>query len=75
MKLRGGRNVCVDVSARNTRQLCCVYCAKTSGFEVIHGTLDRIMQLLDVPFNEKRVENGGYYIEPSEGVACVLELK
>lgn len=43
---------------------------------MIHGTLDRIMQLLDVPFNEKRIENGGYYIEPSEGeVIGRVEMK
>ncbi|TSK67194.1 Phenylalanine--tRNA ligase beta subunit [Bagarius yarrelli] len=37
-----------DVGARNNRRLCAVYYNKTPGFEVIHGLLDRLMQLLDV---------------------------
>ncbi|KAM4693652.1 phenylalanine--tRNA ligase beta subunit [Discoglossus pictus] len=37
-----------DVGARNHRHLCAVYYNKNPGFEVIHGLLDRIMQLLAV---------------------------
>ncbi|XP_068960622.1 phenylalanine--tRNA ligase beta subunit [Petaurus breviceps papuanus] len=54
-----------DVGARNHRHLCAVYYNKNPGFEVIHGLLDRIMQLLDVPFGEDK----GYVIKASEGSA------
>lgn len=51
-----------DVGARNNRRLCAVYYNKSPGFEVIHGLLDRTMQLLDVkPGREK-----GYYIQAAE---------
>lgn len=39
-----------DVGASNHRRVCAVYYNKSSGFEVIHGLLDRLMQLLDVPW-------------------------
>ncbi|XP_076472413.1 phenylalanine--tRNA ligase beta subunit-like [Babylonia areolata] len=38
-----------DVGARNERRLCAVNYNKSPGFEVIHGLLDRVMQLLEVP--------------------------
>lgn len=52
------------MGARNYRHLCAVYYNKNPGFEIIHGLLDRIMQLLDVPPGEKK---GGYAIKASEG--------
>ncbi|KAF4014083.1 hypothetical protein G4228_005504 [Cervus hanglu yarkandensis] len=55
-----------DVGARNYRHLCAVYYNKNPGFEIIHGLLDRVMQLLDVPPGEKK---GGYAIKASEGSA------
>ncbi|XP_041506736.1 phenylalanine--tRNA ligase beta subunit isoform X2 [Microtus oregoni] len=54
-----------DVGAKNYRHLCAVYYNKNPGFEIIHGLLDRIMQLLDVPPSEK----GGYMIKASAGSA------
>ncbi|XP_056420882.1 phenylalanine--tRNA ligase beta subunit [Hyla sarda] len=54
-----------DVGARNHRHLCAVYYNKNPGFEVIHGLLDRIMQLLAVsPGTEK-----GYRIKAAEDPA------
>lgn len=38
-----------DVGARNERHLGALYTGPTAGFEVIHGLVDRIMQLLEVP--------------------------
>lgn len=38
-----------DVGARNERRLVAVNCDKSSGFEVIHGLLNRVMQVLGVP--------------------------
>uniref|UniRef100_A0A8D1Z9B6 Phenylalanine--tRNA ligase beta subunit n=1 Tax=Sus scrofa TaxID=9823 RepID=A0A8D1Z9B6_PIG len=55
-----------DVGARNYRHLCAVYYNKNPGFEIIHGLLDRIMQLFAVPPGEKK---GGYVIKASEGPA------
>ncbi|KAA0191350.1 Phenylalanine tRNA synthetase like beta subunit [Fasciolopsis buskii] len=37
-----------DVGTRNNRRICAVYYSKQSGFEVIHGLLDRLMQVLSV---------------------------
>uniref|UniRef100_A0AAY5EXZ0 Phenylalanine--tRNA ligase beta subunit n=1 Tax=Electrophorus electricus TaxID=8005 RepID=A0AAY5EXZ0_ELEEL len=56
------RDESTDVGARNSRRLCAVYYNKTPGFEVIHGLLDRVMQLLEV----KPGRNHGYYIQAAE---------
>ncbi|XP_053315679.1 phenylalanine--tRNA ligase beta subunit [Spea bombifrons] len=54
-----------DVGARNHRHLCAVYYNKNPGFEVIHGLLDRIMQLLAVcPGGEN-----GYHIKAAQDPA------
>lgn len=51
-----------DVGARNNRRLCAIYYNKSPGFEVIHGLLDRVMQLLDV----KPGHDQGYHIQAAE---------
>uniref|UniRef100_A0A8C6P1W3 Phenylalanine--tRNA ligase beta subunit n=1 Tax=Nothobranchius furzeri TaxID=105023 RepID=A0A8C6P1W3_NOTFU len=51
-----------DVGARNSRRFSAVYYNKTPGFEVIHGLLDRTMQLLEV----KAVRGGGYHIQAAD---------
>nr|XP_023674576.1 phenylalanine--tRNA ligase beta subunit [Paramormyrops kingsleyae] len=51
-----------DVGARNNRRLCAVYYNKSPGFEVIHGLLDRVMQLLDV----KPGKREGYHIQAAD---------
>ena len=38
-----------EVGSRNERHMAAVYYNKSPGFEKIHGLLDRIMQLLEVP--------------------------
>ena len=53
--------------ARNQRQLCAIVCGKKSGFEVIHGLVDRLMQLVSV----KRASptssgTNGFYIQESQ---------
>ncbi|GIY41371.1 phenylalanine--tRNA ligase beta subunit [Caerostris extrusa] len=50
-----------DVGARNERRLCVVYYNKKPGFEIIHGILDRVMQLLDVPVSSETTS--GYSIK------------
>ncbi|WIA12159.1 hypothetical protein OEZ85_012231 [Tetradesmus obliquus] len=60
-----------DVGARNERRLVAVHCGKASEFEVIHGLLDRVMQVLNVPREGSNPEleaklGGGYSWAPSE---------
>lgn len=52
-----------DVGARNNRRLCAVYYNKSPGFEVIHGLMDRVMQLLEV----KPGQGNGYHIQAADG--------
>ncbi|KAM4589660.1 phenylalanine--tRNA ligase beta subunit [Fundulus diaphanus] len=51
-----------DVGARNSRRFCAIYYNKTPGFEVIHGLLDRTMQLLGV----KPARGEGYHIQAAD---------
>ena len=44
--------------------MCAVNYNKSSGFEVIHGLLDRIMQLMEIPPSNDKT---GYCIKPTEG--------
>ncbi|KAI0081829.1 phenylalanyl-tRNA synthetase [Panus rudis PR-1116 ss-1] len=50
---------------RNVRHAAAVWCNKTAGFEVIHGLLDRIMQMLEVPriASTDAKAPTGYYIK------------
>ncbi|ETV95539.1 phenylalanine-tRNA ligase, beta subunit [Aphanomyces invadans] len=41
-------NPASDVGASNIRRLCALYTGQTDGFEVIHGLVDRVMQLIGV---------------------------
>ncbi|XP_035696537.1 phenylalanine--tRNA ligase beta subunit-like [Branchiostoma floridae] len=52
-----------DVGARNERHFCAVYYNKNPGFEIIHGLLDRFMQLLEVPYSK---EGSGYFIRAAD---------
>ncbi|KAG5403272.1 hypothetical protein IGI04_009391, partial [Brassica rapa subsp. trilocularis] len=54
-----------DLGASNRRHLAALYCGATSGFELVHGLVDRIMEVMGVPF----LPNGdktGYHINRSE---------
>ncbi|CAA2996313.1 Probable phenylalanine--tRNA ligase beta subunit [Olea europaea subsp. europaea] len=54
-----------DVGASNHRHLAALYCGATSGFELIHGLVDRIMEVTGTSFVSPG--NGtGYYIQSSE---------
>ncbi len=56
-----------DVGARNQRQLCAVLYHKTSGFETVHGLLDRVMTLLQVPhLSDPSVSSAGYFLRGCE---------
>uniref|UniRef100_A0A8C7MGW5 Phenylalanine--tRNA ligase beta subunit n=1 Tax=Oncorhynchus kisutch TaxID=8019 RepID=A0A8C7MGW5_ONCKI len=52
----------VYVGARNNRRLCAVYYNKSPGFEVIHGLMDRVMQLLEI----KPGQGNGYHIQAAD---------
>lgn len=39
-----------DVGARNERRLLAVHCGRSSEFDAIHGLLNRVMQVLGVPY-------------------------
>jgi len=59
-----------QLGTRNERRLCAVNCNKTPGFEVIHGLLDRYMQILrveaspagsDTGYHIRGVEDGAFF--------------
>ncbi|XP_053657918.1 phenylalanine--tRNA ligase beta subunit [Anopheles marshallii] len=54
-----------EVGAKNERRVCAVNCNKTAGFEVVHGLLDRVMQLLEVPWDR----TNGYYLQACDDPA------
>ena len=41
-------------------------------FQVIHGLLDRTMQLLEVPYSEDHTSAHGYYLKAHEGISILL---
>mmetsp|Transcript_4313 Transcript_4313/g.8263 ORF Transcript_4313/g.8263 Transcript_4313/m.8263 type:complete len:646 (-) Transcript_4313:64-2001(-) len=45
------------VGAKNIRKLCAVYAGPTSGFEIIHGLVDRIMTLTEIAPEEEYIKN------------------
>ncbi|XP_046398376.1 phenylalanine--tRNA ligase beta subunit [Ischnura elegans] len=55
-----------EVGARNERRICAVISDKTSGFEIIHGLLDRIMLVLEVPRSFNVNSQVGYYLKGTE---------
>uniref|UniRef100_A0A915M1Z9 Phenylalanine--tRNA ligase beta subunit n=1 Tax=Meloidogyne javanica TaxID=6303 RepID=A0A915M1Z9_MELJA len=59
-----------DTKCRNERHLAAVFYSKTGAFEIIHGLLDRIMQMLNVNYIENTKDfNGeikGYKIQQKD---------
>lgn len=49
-----------EVGARNNRHLCAIYCNKSDGFEVIHGLLDRMLEILEIPWSGDQKKDGYY---------------
>lgn len=58
----------LERKSRNERHFAAAYCAKTSGFEVVHGLLDRVMAMLSTVVDENGAaeELDTYWIEPLE---------
>lgn len=50
-----------DTNSKNERHIGALYYSKTGGFEIIHGFLDRVMELLDYSF--KKADGKGYFIK------------
>lgn len=63
----------VEVGARNERRLCALNCNKNAGFEIVHGLLDKVMQLLEVPWNPNK-SLVGYYLEATDGKNSPLKI-
>lgn len=57
-----------EVGAKNERRVCAVNCNKHAGFEVVHGLLDRIMQVLKVSWDK----NEGYSLKAIDGELVIL---
>ncbi|KAI1301845.1 Phenylalanine--tRNA ligase beta subunit [Halotydeus destructor] len=56
-----------DVGAKNERRLCILKYNKTPGFEAIHGLLDRVMQVMEIPYvGDKGDKLQGYFIQSCE---------
>lgn len=51
-----------DTGARNSRRLLVLYSSTKAGFEMVHGVLDRIMEVLGVPADREK----GYTTEADE---------
>jgi len=59
-----------DVGARNERHLAATYAGLTDGFEVIHGLVDRVMQLNLVKPESQKGDSATYYkIQPTDDQA------
>ncbi|XP_051150004.1 phenylalanine--tRNA ligase beta subunit, cytoplasmic [Andrographis paniculata] len=54
-----------DVGASNRLHLAALYCGATSGFELIHGLVDRVMEMIGTPFVSPG-DKTGYYIQSSD---------
>jgi phenylalanyl-tRNA synthetase beta chain len=57
------------VGAKNARRICAVYAGPTSGFEVIHGLIDRIMTLTEVAPEPLYIGSSSKSVEESFRVA------
>ncbi|XP_026413485.1 phenylalanine--tRNA ligase beta subunit, cytoplasmic-like isoform X2 [Papaver somniferum] len=57
-----------DVGAKNSRKVAALYCNQSSGYEEINGLVQKIMQIVDVPWIEDPQvgDNNGYLIAASK---------
>ena len=65
------RDAGAEVGARNERHLSAVFYNTSPGFEVIHGLLDRVMQLLEVP---NTMDSAGYHIREVLSIDTFFKL-
>lgn len=65
--LRDNKN---EVGARNERHLCIVIYNKTVMLDYVHGKLNKIMHVLEVPWHSNK-DNEGYHLRSIEGLYCI----
>lgn len=69
------------VGAKNMRKVCAVYAGPTSGFEIIHGLVDRIMTLTEVAPEAEYIANSvkgveeKYRVSKEDWFYTIRELK
>ena len=68
------KDTSLERKSRNERHFAAAWCGKTSGFEVVHGLMDRIMLMLKSAFmtgeeglEGKGVDEAKYWIEEVDG--------
>jgi phenylalanyl-tRNA synthetase beta chain len=61
------KDASMERRARNQRNFAAIYCGTSSGFEAIHGLLDRVLAMFEIK-NVAVGESGGYYIKESVGL-------
>lgn len=61
----GLKDESLERKARNERHFAAAWCGKNSGFEVVHGLLDRVMLMLRTSFltEDSSDQSNGYWIE------------
>ncbi|MQL98508.1 hypothetical protein Taro_031228, partial [Colocasia esculenta] len=70
-----------DVGASNNRRLAALYCSNNSGYEDIHGLVERIMKVIGIPVGIAGDVGDYYYLQPShepeflEGRQCNIIFK
>lgn len=65
----------MERQTRNIRHAAAIWCNKSAGFEVVHGLLDRIMAMLEVPRisgEMKESAKSGYYLKEIDGQHLIL---
>ena len=67
----------VETQAHNVRHAAALWCNKTAGFEIVHGLLDRIMLMLEVPRiqSDDNKAKHGYYIKETSGMRLTSVCK
>ncbi|KAK9460488.1 uncharacterized protein V1516DRAFT_639069 [Lipomyces oligophaga] len=62
------KNEALERKSYNERHWAAVYVGRTSGFEIVHGLLDRLMSMLRVPWlgNGNSSAGSGYFIKEAE---------
>lgn len=68
------KDVSRERQARNERHAAAVWCNKSAGFEIVHGMLDRVMKMLDIPRigSEDDKSGTGYYIREASGKSLLV---
>jgi len=69
-----GSHHLTDIGCRNERHLAAIQYNKSGGFEIIHGLLDRVMEVLDIPLRS-HTGDIGYSISEDNGNQYSYEIR